>query len=61
MTTITSPRKTIRPADYEKSALPNDIIITERQAEFLGLEEAPADIGKSWEEHLHQKSERNRQ
>ena len=53
MTNITSPRKVARQPNHEKSALPDDIIITERQAKFLGIEQAPENLGQSWEEYLH--------
>ena len=58
MSNINNPRNTIRTPDYAKSALPDDIILTERQAKFLGLEEAPADLGPSWEEYYHRQERR---
>ena len=58
MTNITSPRKVLRPVVYEKSALSDDIIITERQAKFLGLEKAPENLRPSWEEHIHRQQRR---
>lgn len=34
--------------------LPHDVILTTQEIKELGLTPAPADIGKSWEDHIHQ-------
>ena len=49
--TITSPRPVAR-------KLADDITLTIQQIRELGIEEAPADIGPSWEEYRHQKQQK---
>jgi hypothetical protein len=45
-----------KPAQRDDRVREGDIVLTEADIEELGLEEAPPDLGASWEEIVDQKN-----